>query len=97
MSNAINNWKKCIFCQKGQEGCQKEKPRSTSEGLVEANKLISEFIETNINTEFINRISKELHQENRQSISFLFTAKNACYHHSCILDQRHKFKIVADQ
>ena len=97
MSNAINDWKKFIFCQKGQKGSKKEKPRSTPEGLVGASKLISEFIERNINTEFINRISKELQQENHQSISDLFTAKNACYHHSCILDQRHKLKIVADQ
>ena len=55
------------------------------------------FIERNINSEFINRISKELQQENHQSISDLFTAKNVCYHHSFILDQRHKPKIVADQ
>ena len=39
----------------------------------------------------------QLQQENHQSISDLFTAKNACYYHICILDQRHKLKIVADQ
>ena len=50
----------------------------------------------NINTEFKNRISKELQQENHQPISDLLTDKNACYHHSCILDQRHKLAIVAD-
>ena len=97
MSNAINDWKKCIFCQKGQKGSKKEKPRSMSEDLVGASKFISEFIKFIISTEFINRISKELQQENHQSISDLFTARNACYHHSCILDQRHKLKIVADQ
>ena len=64
MSNAINDWKKCIFCQKGQKGSKKEKSRSTPEGLVGERKLIFEFIERNINTEFINRISKELQQEN---------------------------------
>ena len=97
MSNAINDWKKCIFCQKGQKGSKKEKPRATSEDLAGASKFISEFIKFIISTEFINRISKELQQENHQSISDLFTARNACYHHSCILDQRHKLKIVADQ
>ena len=52
---------------------------------------------TSTSTEFTNRISKELQQGNHQSISDLFTAKNACYHHICILDQRHKLKIVTDQ
>ena len=94
---AVNGWKKYIFCQKGQKGSKKEKPRSTLEGLVGGSKLISEFIERNINSEFMNRISKELQQENHQSISDLFTAKNVCYHHNFILDQRHKPKIVADQ
>ena len=89
--------KNVFSVKKGKKVAKKEKPRSTPEGLVGASKLISEFIERNINTEFINRISKELQQENHQSISDLFTAKNACYHHSCILDQRHKLKIVADQ
>ena len=79
------------------KGSKKEKPCSTPEGLAGASKLIFEFIERNINTEFINRISKKLQQENHQSISDLFTGKNACYHHSCILDQRHKLKIAADQ
>ena len=64
MSNAVNGWKKYIFYQKGQKGSKKEKPRSTLEGLVGASKLISAFIERNINSEFINRISKELQQEN---------------------------------
>ena len=85
MSNAINDWKKSISGQKGQKRSKKEKPRSTPKGLVGASKLISEFIERNMNTEFINRILKELQQENHQSISDLFTAKNACYHDSCIL------------
>ena len=97
MPNEINDWKKCILCQKGQKASKKEKLCSTPEGLVGASKLISGFIERNINTEFINRISKELHQENHQYISDLFTAKNACYHDSCILDQDHKLKIVGDQ
>ena len=83
--------------KKVKKGSKKEKPCSTPEGLVGASKLISEFIEWKINTEFINRISKELQQEKHQSISDLFAAKNACYRHSCILDQRHKLKIVADQ
>ena len=83
--------------KKGQKGSKKEKPCLTPKGLVGANKLISEFIERNVIAEFINRISKELKQENHQSISDLFTAKNGCYHYSCILDQRHKLKIVADQ
>ena len=97
MLNAINDWKKFIFCQKGKNGSKKEKPCSTPEGLAGASKLIFEFIERNINTEFIKRISKELQQKNHQSISDLFTGKNASNHHSCILDQRHKLKIVADQ
>ena len=97
MSNAINDWKKCIFCQKGQKGSKKEKPHSTPEDPVGARKLISEFIERNMNTEFINRITNELQEENHQPISDMFIAKNACYHHSCILGQRHKLKIVVDQ
>ena len=97
MSNAINGWKKCIFCQKGQKGSKIEKPRSTPEDPVGAKKLISEFIERNMNTEFINRISNELQEENHQPISDMFIAKNACYHHSCILGPRHKLKIVVDQ
>ena len=92
MSNAINDWKKSIFGQKGQKGSKKEKPRSTPKGLVGASKLISEFIERNMNTEFINRILKELQQENHQSISDLFTAKNACYHQLYIV-----YNIVVDQ
>ena len=93
MLNAINDWKKFIFCQKGKN----EKHCPTPEGLAGASELIFEFIERNTNTEFIKRISKELQQKNHQSISDLFTGKNACYHHSYILDQRHKLKIVADQ
>ena len=93
MLNAINDRKKFIFCQKGKN----EKHCPTPEGLAGASELIFEFIERNTNTEFIKRISKELQQKNHQSISDLFTGKNACYHHSYILDQRHKLKIVADQ
>ena len=47
MSNTINDWKKCIFCQKRQKGSKKEKPRLAPEGLAGASKLISEFIERN--------------------------------------------------
>ena len=97
MSNEINDWKKCVFCQKRQKGSNKDKPGSMPEGLVGESKLISEFIERNINTEFINRVLKELQQENHQSISDLFAAKKVCYHHRCILDQRHKLKIAAHQ
>ena len=81
MLNAINDWKKFIFCQKGKN----EKHCPTPEGLAGASELIFEFIERSTNTEFIKRISRELQQKNHQSISDLFTGKNACYHHSCIL------------
>ena len=93
MLNAINDWKKFIFCQKGKN----EKHCPTPEGLAGASELIFEFIERSTNTEFIKRISRELQQKNHRSISDLFTGKNACYHHSYILDQRHKLKIIADQ
>ena len=89
MSTGIYDWRKCIFCQKGRKGTKKETTRSTPEGLDGASKLITEFIERNINTEFVARISKELEQENHQSVLDLFQVKNACYHHSCVLEQRH--------
>ena len=83
------DWKKCFICQKSRKGTNKEKVRSTTEGLQGIGAVIQKLIDNNEIDIVVSRLIEEV---NDASITNVLLENEACYHHTCILQYNKKEK-----